>query len=64
MLTAAWPDPSQELARPFLHDFLAAVYPFYDIIIWSATSMKWVEVGPVLRRVYEKRLLPCLGLKP
>ena len=25
---------------------MAAVYPFYDIIIWSATSMKWVEVRP------------------
>lgn len=22
----------------------AATYPFYDIIIWSATSMRWIEV--------------------
>jgi len=22
---------------------LEAVYPYYDIIIWSATSMKWIE---------------------
>ena len=40
MLTAA----AVAQARPFLHDFMAAVYPFYDIVIWSATSMKWVEV--------------------
>ncbi|KAL4441219.1 hypothetical protein ABPG77_011456 [Micractinium sp. CCAP 211/92] len=34
----------EELARPFLHECFSTVYADYDIIIWSATSMKWVEV--------------------
>ncbi|KAJ4747785.1 Ubiquitin-like domain-containing CTD phosphatase [Rhynchospora pubera] len=27
-----------------LHEFLTAAYAEYDIMIWSATSMKWVEL--------------------
>lgn len=33
-----------EMARPHLLDFLEQAYAHYDIAIWSATSMKWVEL--------------------
>ncbi|GMH46813.1 hypothetical protein TrRE_jg6887, partial [Triparma retinervis] len=27
-----------------MDDFLAAIYPHYDIVIWSQTSWRWLEV--------------------
>lgn len=52
------------LTRPYLHEFLTAVYANgYDICFWSATSMKWIHeklnLMGVLRHT-DYRIVFCL----
>ncbi|KAI0722407.1 HAD subfamily IIID h [Fomitopsis betulina] len=35
--------PPHECARPRLHELLEAIYPYYDICVWSQTSWIWLE---------------------
>lgn len=34
----------EAMKRPGMDEFLATVYPHYDICLWSQTSWKWVEI--------------------
>ena len=38
------PSYSNSMKRPYMDYFLAAVYPYYDIAIWSQTHWKWIEI--------------------
>ncbi len=52
------------LTRPFLHDFLETANRHYDIVIWSATSLKWVflkckQMGLLDNPRFKLRFLLC-----
>ena len=63
----------EELKRPFLDDFLAQSYLYYDIAVWSQTNFKWLELkltelGMLNRKDYKicfalvQSTPPCLYL--
>nr|SVE75905.1 EOG090X0A5K [Daphnia hispanica] len=54
-------ETGNELMRPFLHEFLTAAYDDYDIMIWSATSMKWIEEKMKLLGVSTNQNYKILG---
>jgi ubiquitin-like domain-containing CTD phosphatase 1 len=33
-----------DMKRPYMEQFLKAVYPYYDIGIWSQTHWRWIEI--------------------
>jgi len=37
------PSSHRMFMRPYLHDFLRLISPYYDIVIWSQTSWRWLE---------------------
>jgi len=42
----AWSDPGirvRDFMRPHLKFFLDSIYPYYDIVVWSQTSWRWLE---------------------
>ena len=32
------------LKRPYMDDFLTWVYKYYDLVVWSQTSWRWLEI--------------------
>eukprot|EP01057_Protomagalhaensia_wolfi_P002582 Protomagalhaensia_wolfi_Nauph_80__2581@NODE_272_length_2967_cov_129_396175_g203_i0_p2_GENE_NODE_272_length_2967_cov_129_396175_g203_i0NODE_272_length_2967_cov_129_396175_g203_i0_p2_ORF_typecomplete_len375_score51_44NIF/PF03031_18/8_1e24ubiquitin/PF00240_23/0_00075Blt1/PF12754_7/0_0029Blt1/PF12754_7/2_1e03UN_NPL4/PF11543_8/0_16UN_NPL4/PF11543_8/4_2e03UN_NPL4/PF11543_8/1_1e04DUF4941/PF16299_5/2_1e03DUF4941/PF16299_5/0_3_NODE_272_length_2967_cov_129_396175_g203_i04451569 len=35
--------PIEVLKRPYLHQFLELINPYYDLVIWSQTRWQWLE---------------------
>ena len=35
---------AEQLKRPYLDAFLAKTYVYYDIVVWSQTNFKWLEL--------------------
>lgn len=33
----------QQMKRPFMDEFLASMYRYYDLCVWSQTSWRWLE---------------------
>ncbi|XP_011315012.1 uncharacterized protein [Fopius arisanus] len=50
-------NPDCRLARPYLHEFLAKVYKYYDIVIWAGSNRNWTygaltDLNILITRIY------------
>ena len=36
-------DKIEKMKRPFMDEFLARAYQYYDLVVWSQTSWRWLE---------------------
>ncbi|BGP12797.1 hypothetical protein JCM10213_008058 [Rhodosporidiobolus nylandii] len=44
--TKGWQEPTfstQLFMRPYLHDMLSIISPYYDVVFWSQTHWRWLE---------------------
>ena len=41
---AANDDVANKLKRPYMDEFLTWTYKYYDLVVWSQTSWRWLEV--------------------
>lgn len=41
--TTAAADPTAQMKRPYMDEFLTEVYKHYDLVVWSQTSWRWLE---------------------
>jgi hypothetical protein len=47
-----------DLKRPFTDQFLASMYDHFDIVFWSQTSWRWLEI-----KLTELGVLTCPSYK-
>ena len=41
--TATVQETIDQMKRPFMDEFLSAMYVHYDLVVWSQTSWRWLE---------------------
>lgn len=55
---------ANKLKRPYMDEFLAWTYKYYDLVVWSQTSWRWLEVcfvSCLIMFTYERPLICYLN---
>ena len=43
---------ANQLKRPYMDEFLTWTYKYYDLVVWSQTSWRWLEVCCMFQYIY------------